>query len=123
MPFIRGPSSAGWPVIKKNSKRQDEEPVPAERNHELAAHYEQLRKDTLSLPCEPAKSAGLALFLKGGMIAWMRAWSRCMQAPDKEPAQRSRAPHTPLGCPLEIRSQIAIILAGIILNQRWEANQ
>lgn len=109
--------------MKKNSKCQTEGPAPAESNHQLAAHYEQLRKDALSLPSEPAKSAGLALFLRDGMIAWMRAWSSCMQGPDREPAQRFLATHTMLGYPLEIRSQIAIILAGILLNQRWEANQ
>jgi hypothetical protein len=63
----------------------------------------------------------LALFLRSGMIAWLRAWSPCRPTSPMQPAPHSTAPQTAPDCPLEIRWQIANILAGLILNQQLEA--
>ena len=60
---------------------------------------------------------GLALFLRKGMTAWMRAWPPCVQnaAPGTVPR-----PDTPPPCPLDVRTQLAGILAGMILDQQLE---
>ncbi len=51
---------------------------------ELVGHYEQLRKDALSFSAGRASTPGLALFLRQGMTAWMRAWTPCLQKPCAE---------------------------------------
>ena len=84
------------------------------------AHYEQLRNDALSMAHGGAPAPGLALFLRKGMTAWMQAWS-----PGPQNAAATSAP--PSGatqsCPPDIRTQIAAVLAGIILNQQLEVNR
>lgn len=96
-------------------------PPPAELNHDLAIQYEQLRKDALSLRAGYAIPPGLALFLRNGMLAWMRAWSPCKQNANPETAPQSNSPHAAPHCSLEIRTQMAAILASMILGQQWEA--
>jgi hypothetical protein len=51
------------------------------------------------------------------MTAWMQAWSQCVNhaAPDKQ------RPATPAAVPLDLRTQIATLLAGIILGLQQEA--
>jgi hypothetical protein len=82
----------------------------------MVAHYEQLRNEALSLPAGHAP--GLALFLRKGMTAWMRAWSSCMPKPVSETASLVGAVPT---CSVDIRAQIATILAGMILSRQPEA--
>jgi hypothetical protein len=85
----------------------------------LIDHYEQLRNDVLSLAAGGNPTPGLALLLRQGMAAWMRAWSPCME---------KCGPETPLPfvlrppCSLDVRGQVANILAGIILNRELEAS-
>ena len=122
-PFTLERSSEGWPGIKKNSRPQSEDGASAERSPELVGHYEQLRKHALSLHFERTYTAGSALFIRGGMIAWMRAWPSCVQISHKEPAPDPNAPTNILDCSIQIRSQVAIILAGMILSQPWEASK
>jgi hypothetical protein len=57
------------------------------------------------------------------MIAWMRAWPSCAQISHKEPTTDPISPNNTLDCAIQIRSQIAIILAGMILSQPWEASK
>jgi hypothetical protein len=61
---------------------------------------------------------GLALFLRRGMTAWMQAWSEC--AGNVEPAARPQ-PVVHEMIPVDIRSQIATLLAGMILSLQQEA--
>jgi hypothetical protein len=86
---------------------------------DFATHYERLRNDALALPAR-ASAPGMALFQRKGMIAWMRAWSCCMQPPARE-----TAPEPPLAssCSIDIRTQMALIVAGIILGQRPEVRR
>ena len=80
-------------------------------NSDLTARYEQLRNDALSL------GVGRALFLRKGMIAWMRAWSHCTQKVAPEMAALSS---TAPACSIDIRSQIAALLVGMILGRQSE---
>ena len=60
----------------------------------------------------------------GGMIAWMRAaWPSCVQISHQEPAPNPIAPNNTLDCSIQIRSQVANTLAGMILSQPWEASK
>jgi hypothetical protein len=51
------------------------------------------------------------------MTAWMRAWSPCMQ---NAAAETAPWPDMPQPCPLDVRTQLAGILAGLILDQQLE---
>jgi hypothetical protein len=63
---------------------------------------------------------GLALFLRRGMTAWMQAWTEC--AGNVEPAT-----HPQFGAnetiPVDLRSQLTTLLAGMILSLQQEATQ
>jgi hypothetical protein len=55
---------------------------------------------------------GLALFVRRGMTAWMQAWSEC--APRIDPGTRAEQ-GVDETIPAGLRSQIATLLAGMIL--------
>jgi hypothetical protein len=83
-----------------------------------AARYEQLRKDVLSQTT--SGGFGLVILLRQGMAAWMRACA-CAVAP--VPASKSAQPVSPVNSlPGDVRSQAAVILAGILLHHATEAN-
>jgi hypothetical protein len=84
---------------------------------DLAAQYEQLRSDVLSSPVSRGHGLGLGVFLRQGMLGWMRAWSRCTDGPPPRP---SPPPQTDTTLPLEIRSQMTIVLAAMIVGQQQE---
>jgi hypothetical protein len=52
------------------------------------------------------------------MTAWMRAWSPYMQHAAAEVAPPAV---TAPSCPQDIRAQLAVLLAGLILGQQREA--
>ena len=85
--------------------------APANRNEALIAQYEQLRRDALSQQSERVASLGLALFLRQGMKAWMRGGADYLHPADAQPPP-SFSPSAPL--PLEVRAQLAVILAAMI---------
>lgn len=85
---------------------------------ELTAHYEQLRDDALSLTAGHQPTLGLDLLLRQGMAAWMQAWSACVQKPGVEAVPPS-APRPTNS--LDVRAQMASILAGVILGRPVEA--
>ncbi len=93
--------------MKKNSPA-------AIANQNFAVHYEQLRCDALGTTGD--HSIGLALFLRNGMAAWMCACS-CVTPP---PAKDTVPPTATTPSPAVVRSQAAVILAGMILNCRPE---
>ena len=81
------------------------------------ARYEQLRKDVLSQAT--GGGFGLIILLRQGMIAWMRA---CAEAPVPATARESvRQLNTISGLPSDVRSQAAVILAGILLHHPTES--
>lgn len=80
------------------------------------ARYEQLRKDVLSQA--NGGGFGLILLLRQGMIAWIRA---CTLNPVPAPAERSAPPWDAVSrLPGDVRSQAAVILAGILLHHPTE---
>jgi len=81
-----------------------------------AAPYEQLRKDVLSQT--PGGGFGLIVFLREGMTAWIRACA-CVVTP--VPSSKSVQPWNPVNSlPDDVRSQAAVILAGILLHHPTE---
>jgi hypothetical protein len=60
----------------------------------------------------------MALFLRRGMAAWMQAWSQCMNSIALQ-TQPQPAAATPV--PVDVRAQVAALLAGIILGLHQEA--
>jgi len=62
-------------------------------------------------------SLGLALFLRRGMTAWMQVCSECADV-ETEPCSLSDRQET---IPVEIRSQLTTLLAGMILSRQQEA--
>jgi len=83
---------------------------------DLAAQYEQLRSDALHSP--GSRGYGLVLFLRQGMLPWMRAASRCTS--ERQP-RSSLPPRAETILPLEVRNQITIVLAAMIVGQQQEA--
>jgi len=79
-------------------------------------HYEDLRGQAVAHPTG-VSSLGYALFTRQGMAAWARACHSCASEP------LTSAPvfvaHNPM--PVDLRAQLALVLAGIIFNlQRQE---
>jgi hypothetical protein len=79
--------------------------------------YEQLRNDALSRSHGAGGGFGLTLFLRQGMTAWMRTSSYAVIPLVRESAQPCSAV-SPLPC--DVRSQAAVILAGMILSRQPE---
>jgi hypothetical protein len=80
--------------------------------------YEQLRTDVLSQAA--GGGFGLILFLRQGLTAWMRA-AACALTPVPSPAGNSVQPLNAVSpLPYDVRSQAAVILAGILLSHPME---
>jgi hypothetical protein len=90
---------------------------PAIADEDFAVHYEQLRCEVLSMTT--GHSFGLALFLRHGMSAWVHACSRSTPPPVMDAVP----PTANIPLPADVRSQTAVILAGMILNCRLENPQ
>ena len=90
--------------------------MPMDSGAGLITQYEDLRGQAVAnSPGVP--SLGYTLFTRQGMAAWAHAWRSCAS----EPPTPARAPvaHNPL--PVDLRAQVALVLAGIIFNlQRQE---
>jgi hypothetical protein len=84
---------------------------------DLTAQYEQLRREATSCSEHAVQGLGLALFLRHGMTAWMQAWSPCTDSATANPHPR---PATPASVPMDLRTQITTLLAGIILDLQLE---
>ena len=86
-------------------------------NPDLTEQYEQLRREATSCSEHRGEGLGLALFLRRGMTAWMQAWSQCTdRVAPKAPLQPAMA-----AVPIDLRTQVATLLAGIILGLHQEA--
>jgi len=119
-PSIRLPDLGNRIQLAAPSKKtplNEHADAPAVRQ-DLAAHYEQLRRDAIGRPTGSGEGLGLALFLQRGMTAWMQAWSEC--AGHGEPATRSQSGAKET-IPVDMRSQITTLLASMILSLQQEA--
>ena len=67
---------------------------------------------------EGSGGLGLTLFLRRGMAAWIQAWSECAGSTDAGPTLQ---PSNEQPIPADLRSQIAALLAGMILCLQQEA--
>jgi hypothetical protein len=85
---------------------------------DLAEQYEQLRREATGHSEHERKGLGLAFFLRRGMTAWMQAWSQCTVTP-----KAHSQPAMPAAIPIDLRTQVATLLAGIILSLHQEATQ
>jgi hypothetical protein len=87
---------------------------------DLTDQYEQLRREATSSSEHGGEGLGLALFLRRGMTAWMQAWSQCT---DSLTPKACPQPALPATVPINLRTQVAMLLAGIILSLHQEAIQ
>jgi hypothetical protein len=89
----------------------------AAAEQDFSACYEQLRFDALHRTS--SGGVGLALFLRQGMAAWIQACpcGARLQARDSVPV----ADVSP-ALPADVRSQVTVILAGLVLHSRPKTN-
>jgi hypothetical protein len=85
---------------------------------EWVARYEQLRRDALNRGSEVSSGIGLAVLLRQGLRAWMRACGSVLPLSVNQVAQP--APVSSL--PFDVRTQTVLILAGMLVGNRSEAN-
>lgn len=85
---------------------------------EWTARYEQLRRDALNRGSDVFSGIGLAVFLRQGLTAWMRACGSVLTPSVNQVAQP--APSSSL--PFDVRTETVLILAGMLLGNRSEAN-
>jgi hypothetical protein len=71
----------------------------------------------MSRPAHGGEGLGLALFLHRGMTAWMQAWSECAGKVEPETRSVSGGNET---IPVDMRSQLTSLLAGMILSLQQE---
>jgi len=76
----------------------------------LAARYEELRSQALG---GSGRGLGLAVLLRQGMRAWVEAWSSCALT---MPAERHHEGGLDEVVPIQLRAEIAIVLAGMALS-------
>jgi hypothetical protein len=82
----------------------------------LITQYEDLRGHAVA-HSTGVRSLGYALFTRQGMVAWARAWHSC--ASELPTSTFASVEHNPM--PVDLRAQVALVLAGIIFNlQRQE---
>jgi hypothetical protein len=85
------------------------------RNDGLIARYEELRRQALGR--SGAQGQGLVLFLRGGMRAWMNAWSQCA-VPQAAPAHSHNDQDI---CPVQLQREVTMLLASMVWVARQEA--
>jgi hypothetical protein len=86
---------------------------------DLTDQYEQLRREASTRSEHGSEGLGLALFLRRGMTAWMQAWSQCTD--HDAPNAHFQPATTAAPVPIDLRAQVATLLAGIILGLQQEA--
>jgi hypothetical protein len=88
---------------------------------EWASRYEELRRAALSGRQSNNNNWGMALFIRHGLVGWMRAWPK-RDGPAKLKSHRSSMiVGLQTSVPASLRGQITILLANMILNGRKEA--
>ena len=86
----------------------------------LNALYEQLRQEALrtSVKCY-RRSQGLALLVRRGMAVWIEAWRNCTSSP--LPVKKGEDRHSERNLPLDLHSEMAILLSNMALSVFKEA--
>jgi hypothetical protein len=84
----------------------------------VTEQYEQLRREAITRSEQRSKGLGLALFLQRGMTAWLRAWAQCTN--HAAATAHSQPATTASAVPIDLRAQVATLLAGIILDLQQE---
>jgi hypothetical protein len=77
-----------------------------------AQRYEELRSAALGVATAAASGRGLALLMRQGMAAWMRAWASCV-APRPSPVEPGKQAKPPAVCPelVTVLAQMAMAAA------------
>jgi hypothetical protein len=96
----------------------NEDASPCVAQQDWVPRYEQLRSDALSRCHGMSSGFGLAVLLRQGITAWMRACSRAVTLP--VPAFAQPDPTHPL--PRNMRTEAVLILAGMLLGNNSEAH-
>jgi hypothetical protein len=96
----------------------NEDSSPSMAQQDWVPRYEQLRRDALNRCRSMSSGFGFAVFLREGIIAWMRACSRAITPPAPVLAQPN--PTDPL--PWNMRTEAVLILAGMLLGNNSEAH-
>lgn len=85
-------------------------PVLTPTANHLVARYEELRSQAMGAS---GRGLGLALLLRQGMRAWLEAWSNCTLT---MPAERHLERGVDEVIPVQLRAEIAIVLAGMAMS-------
>ena len=81
----------------------------------LNARYEELRSDALSsYPKNMRQSQGLVLFIRKGMIGWLKAWSKC--SPPECTVEDRKQEYAYQDLPYDLRAQVVILITNMALN-------
>jgi hypothetical protein len=83
--------------------------------HALVTDYEELRSQAIH---GSGRGFGLTLFHQQGMRAWINAWCECKTAAPKSTVNSGVSARA---YALPMSSELAILLAGLTLNQYEEA--
>jgi hypothetical protein len=86
-------------------------------NDNLLNAYEQLRHEVLNMSTGNKSAPGLALLLSRGMREWMRACVQFFQVAPQKPAAPANQDQP---VPSEIRAEIVVLLAGMLLDPSKE---
>lgn len=86
-------------------------------NQDLVLRYEGLRAQVLSQSSGLTRGLGMALLMRQGLLAWMKAWSHGTPAvgqPAHDPSPTEKV------IPLDLRANLALVLAGMALGHYQE---
>ncbi len=82
--------------------------------------YEELRQEALYTPVKCyRRSQGLALFIRKGMAVWIDAWTNCTSS--LLPVKREEGNHLERNLPLDLHTEVAILLSNMALSVFEEA--
>lgn len=83
------------------------------------ARYEQLRQQALEQGCG-GRGWGLALFLRCGLVAWMRAWPQAPSPAKQGEAARREKPERQPHFSAELQDEVVSVWIDMVLNQQEE---
>jgi hypothetical protein len=86
--------------------------------NEIAARYEELRRQALAASGGVNRGLGLALLVRQGMKGWIEASSHCGSG---LPTKSQNHTGSTAVVPLDLRGEVVLILAGMALSSRGEA--
>ena len=90
--------------------------VPAEQ---WTARYEQLRQQALEPGCGE-RGWGLTLFLRRGLVAWMRAWPATSSAKRQAEQARPQEPQERMCSCAELRNEVVSVWVNMVLHKQEE---